>query len=171
MRDMISNIGPKRPVLPIDFVRNGQPMTEFVKVDPNAKGDPMQTRDGYVPTARVVGCVRCQKVRGRATLGTLDFPQGFSEKTGDRIMDAKAVKAYCPVCRNVEEMRPLTPTELREAGMGIVARYQEIYEKQVVKKEGAIVSPAEAIEHVTQHMMNPGGEESPDGESKIITPD
>lgn len=163
---MITN-GPKKPgVLPIDFVRDGMPMTDFIKVDPNAKTDPMKTKDGYVPTARVVGCVRCQKVRGRATLGTLDFPRGFSEKIGDKIMDAKAVKAYCPVCRNIEEMRPLTPKELKSAGMGIVARYQEIYEEQVVQRDGAIVSPAEAIQHVTEKMMNPPSSDDDDGEEK-----
>lgn len=139
---------------PIDFVRDGQPMREFVSVD-LTKGDPYKPQPGYVPTARVVGCIRCQRERGRATLGTLDFPMGFKEKTGDAIMAGRVIKAYCPVCRNVEEMRALTPQEVRQHLGRIVERYTELYEEYVVKKKCPVVDPGEVLQKVMESRLSP----------------
>jgi hypothetical protein len=138
---------------PVQFVKDGVPVTAQIEVD-LTKGDEYKPKKGYVPTARVVACVPCQ-LAGRKTIGTLDFPQGFSEKTGDRIMDSKPVDAFCPRCNKVVEMRPLSPKEVKQSMGAIVERYTEIYEDHIVHKKCPVVNPGEVIQKVLEQHLNP----------------
>lgn len=134
---------PKTPkVLPIDYVRDGQQVRDYVGVDPDAKGANYRPTREYFPTAMIVGCTVCN------TLGSVDFPRGFDERIGDKIMDGRVVKVFCPRCRGVTECRPLTPKELEDSQFDILRRYMENYRELVVEKDGAIVGPAEIIDRV-----------------------
>lgn len=142
---------------PIQFVdENGKPVTAQAKVN-LSKGDPYKPRKGYAPTARIVVCTKCH------TVGNLEFPQGFSGKAGDRIMDGKPIMAICLRCNKEVEMRPLTPQEVRQHLPAVVERYTELYEDHIVHKKCPVVNPAVVLTEVLGKMMDPPGEK------KIIT--
>lgn len=144
---------------PIQFVnKDGKAVTAQVEVD-LSKGEQYKPRKGYAPTARIVVCTQCR------TVGNLEFPQGYSEKAGDRIMDGKAIMAICLKCNKKVEMRPLTPQEVRQHMPQIVARYTELYEDHIVHKKCPIANPGVVISEVLGKMMNPPGVED---EKRII---
>ena len=150
---------------PIDFVRDGVPMTDFVKVDPNAKGARYTPDEQYHPTAIIGACTVC------STAGSLMFPSGFDYKTGDSLMDGKVVKVRCHTCRMETEFRPLTPKELNENQFSVLRRHYEIYKKMVVDGQEIPFETRAFVEAYDKKLKEISEEAiNPKKTSKIITP-
>lgn len=76
------------------YVKDGLPVTEYVQVKKEASFLELPNAD-YHPTAIIVMC----SCPGCRTIGTLEFPNGFDFKTGDRVMEKKTIRGMCLNCR------------------------------------------------------------------------
>ena len=101
--------------------------------------NPDNARVGYVPTSVAVACTVC------CITATIDIPRKFDHKIGDHLLGGRIVKAFCPKCRCIREIRPFTPKELREDGLNLVKRNIQNYDELVREQNNSFVKPEDAI--------------------------
>ena len=157
-------------ILPVHGVRDGTPFLDFVRSDLR-KAPPPPTPE-YHPTAIYVVCTRCK------TIGNIMFPRGFSYGTGDAIMDGKIVKALCPTCRGMQEMRPITPKELNDNQLALLKRHYEIIKAWSVQTGSTTVAESAFVGAYERkygidgepERYEPERAELPDGKPRIVVP-
>src|SRR5574342_218105 len=81
----------------------------------------------FVHTSVVGACTKCKMA------GSVDVPVDMDYRTGDKMLEGRIVKVFCPRCKATTEFRPLSPEELNEEQFFIMRRYYDIYKKEVVE--------------------------------------
>jgi hypothetical protein len=80
-----------------EYVKDGLPVTEYVKAKPPRSPFDVSTEQ-YHATATIVMC----SCPGCRTIGTLEFPNGYDFKSGDRVVSKKTIKGMCLNCRTAK---------------------------------------------------------------------
>jgi hypothetical protein len=144
---------PTAPVgteLPIKFTEPVETLTDFMRAVPSG----IDKKHLFIHTSIIGACTKC----GVAV--SVDLPVDFDFAKADRIMDGKTVKAFCDWCKQNSELRPLSPSELRNDQLYIMRRFYEIYHRE--KVEGRPLPPLmkeflDAFEQKYQAMLKKEG--------------
>lgn len=92
---------------------------------PRIETSPAPTAE-YHPTCVVVCCTACY------VLGTLEFPSGFSYRTGDAVMHRdRPFRGKCGRCDRVTEMVAVDYDREKDNGLTMVKKIQDRLREQV----------------------------------------